>query len=310
MDRIIAEQCHPGGALADQSQRYTGYDALDERMCFLVTFMREAFDERSTPFMGELYSALGPAIVLPTIEMRRAGYRTSVTLACMLLLGVLYQNLGGGVILPLWWALHLSFSGQTVPLHPHFAEATFIGHLLGYLVISVATVTYQTDATIAMWQLFPAFVVLVQLLYLGYQRNKAEDLPDCPYEVIQLIHVTNFCWSAIAHSYTVFQAFTSAAPLDFLKHSFYPTFSSVPLAPIPSFAQQFLKWDILFIISPTLFAGIWLLRGARPKLLAVGWFLAGSFCFGMGAGISGVWMWREKVLEEDRRAAVIQLKEE
>ncbi|KAG8709235.1 hypothetical protein FRC09_000782 [Ceratobasidium sp. 395] len=273
--------------------------------------MREALDRGNAFFMPELFSALGPAVILPTIEMRRVGYRSSVTLVCMLVLGVLYQNYSGAIVLPLWWLLHFLFSGhQLVPLHPHYAEATFVGYLLGYLAISVSMTIYQTDALIGLWQLFPACVVLTQALYLGYLRSRVDDVPECPYEVLQLIHVTNFCWSAITHAYTLFQAFRSPTPLDSLKHSFYPHFSPVSLAPAPSFSQQFLKWDILFIVGSTLFAGIMLLRGARAKLLAVGWFCLGSLCFGMGAGLSGVWMWREKTLEEDRRARVAQLKED
>ncbi|KAG9096083.1 hypothetical protein FRC06_009064 [Ceratobasidium sp. 370] len=312
LDALASEHCQSGGALlVSSSQHHAGHKSLGAQMCTLIYFMREALDQHSAPFMPELLSALGPAVILPTIEMRRAGYRTSVTLACMLLLGVLYQNFSGAVILPLWWMLHLLLSGrQIVQLHPHYAEATFFGYVLGYLAVSVAMAVYQTYAIIGLWQLFPACVVLVQVLYLGYQRNRVDDVPDCPYEVLQLIHVTNFCWSAITHAYTLFQAFRSPIPLDSLKHSFYPSFSPASLAPAPLFTQQFLKWDILFIAGSTLFAGILLLRGTRAKLFAVGWFILGSLCFGMGAGLSGVWMWREKVLEEDRRASVAQLKQD
>ncbi|KAG9125079.1 hypothetical protein FRC07_009044 [Ceratobasidium sp. 392] len=312
LSALVAEHCESGSALLVPGfLGQSGHKLLDAQMCTLVHFMREALDRGGAPFMSELFSALGPAVVLPTIEMRRAGYRTPVTLACMLILGALYQNYSGAVILPLWWMLHLLLSGQqTVPLHPHYAEATFVGYLLGYLVISVAMTVYQTNVLVGVWQLFPACVVLVQALYLGYLRSRVDDVPECPYEVLQLIHVTNFCWSAITHTYTLFQAFRSPAPLDSLKHSFYPNFSPVSLAPAPSFTQQFLKWDILFIVGSTLFAGILLLRGARAKLLAVGWFISGSLCFGLGAGLSGVWMWREKVLEEDRRALVAKLKED
>ncbi|KAG8738972.1 hypothetical protein FRC10_006304 [Ceratobasidium sp. 414] len=311
LSALVSEHCQSGGAPLQNSQHHAVHKFLGGQMCTLIYFMREALDRPNAPFMPELFSALGPAVILPTIEMRRAGYRTSVTLACMLLLGVLYQNCSGAVILPLWWALHLLLSGrQTVPLHPHYTEATFVGYLLGYLAISVAMTVYQTNAIIGLWQLFPASVTFVQVLYLGYQRSRVDDVPDCPYEVLQLIHVTNFCWSAITHAYTLFQAFRSPVPLDSLKHSFYPPFSPVSLAPAPSFTQQFLKWDILFIVASTLFAGILLLRGVRAKLLALGWFILGSLCFGMGAGLSGVWMWREKVLEEDRRASVAQLKQD
>ncbi|QRV90115.1 exonuclease [Ceratobasidium sp. AG-Ba] len=309
---MVTELCQSGNVLLVRgSQPPTVYQTLNAQMCLLINFMCEAFDRRSAAFMPELLSTLGPAVVLPTIEMRRSGYRSSVTLLSMLLLGALYQNYSGAVVLPLWWAVHLAFSTRHyVPLHPHFAEATFLGYLLGYLIVSVAMTVYQTSATVGVWQLFPVCVFSIQALYLWYQRNNTEDVPDCPYEVLQLIHVTNFCWSAVTHAYTLFQALSSPNPLEALKHSFYPRFSPASLALFPTTAQQFLKWDILFIAGATLVAGISLLRGARSKLLAFGWFILGSTFFGMGAGLSGIWMWREKVLEEDRRASVAKLKEE
>lgn len=301
--------CQSGSTPSGQGPQ--GYTILKTTVCLLSNFMREALDRHRAPFMSELFAALGPAIILPAIEMRRSGYRSSVTLASMLLLGVLYQSCSGAIVLPLWWSFYLAFHGrQSVPLHAHFAEATFLGYLLGYLMVSVAMVVYQTSAMAGLWQLFPAYVVLIQALYLWYQRNSTEDIPDCPYEVLQLIHVTNFCWSAITHAYTLFQAFSSPAPLQALKHSFYPHFSPNSAAPLPMLTQRFLKWDVLFIVGATLFAGVSLLRGARPKLLAVCWFAVGSLFFGVGAGLSGIWMWREKVLEEHRRTSVAKLREE
>lgn len=305
-DSPISLVCQQGSALRGPAGiRYTGIGALDQDMCFLVTFIREALDSHRAPFMAEIFASLGPAVILPTIEMRRAGFRTSTVLVSMVVLGVLYQHLGAGVILPLWWALHLLLSGlHAIPLHPHYVESTFIGYLLGYVALSVAMVTYQTVAITALWQTFPVCIVLIQLLYLGFQRSAPEQVPDSPYEVLQLIHVTSFCWSAITHAFTLFQALTSPSPLDSLKHAFHPTYSPDFLGPIPAIAQQFLKWDIIFIIGSTLFAGIWLMQGVRAKLLAAAWFLVGSVFFGAGAGLSGVWMWREKVLEEERRALV------
>lgn len=275
--------------------------------------MREALDDGRAPFFHEFFAAFGPSGIIPMIEMRRAGYQTFVVSASVLVLGALHQLFSGAVILPLWWTIHLLVSDfNSVSLHPHYVEGTFIGYLLGYLVVSVAQVIFQTIGIAVAWQIFPAFIVLIQALYLCFQNYARGETPDCSHDVLQLIHITNFCWSTITHAYTLFWVFSSSslAPFDALKHVFHPAFSSSSLRPMASLSQQFLKWDILFISGTTLLVGLSLLRGTRAKLLAFSWFMLGSLCFGMGAALSGIWMWREKVLEEDRRARKLRSKEE
>ncbi|CAE6436124.1 unnamed protein product, partial [Rhizoctonia solani] len=299
------EWCQEGDtSMTPARLAYIGHDAFDSRMCIIVAFMREALDGGRAKFFSEFYATFGPSAIAPFIEMRRAGYRIPVVLVSMLVLGILYQFLTGAVILPLWWTIHLLSSGRNaVALHPHYVEGTFIGYLFGYLFVSIALVTSQTIAVNVLWQIFPISIVIVQSFYLAYQRYAHGDAPECSYEVLQLIHITNFCWSTITHAYTAFQILRSNAPLDSLKHAYHPTFSPSSLSPPTSAAQRFLKWDIIFITGSTLFAGLWFLRGARPRLLAIGWFILGTLFFGGGAALSGIWMWREKVLEEDRRVA-------
>ncbi|CAE6410870.1 unnamed protein product [Rhizoctonia solani] len=299
------EWCQKGGApMTPARLSYIGHDAFDFRMCVIVAFMREALDDGRAKFFFEFYATFGPSAVLPFIEMRRAGYRVSVVLVSMLMLGTLYQIFSGAVILPLWWTIHLLSSGHNaVSLHPHYIEGTFIGYLLGYLLVSIALVVSQNIAVNVVWQIFPASIVSIQSLYLAYQHYARGDAPECSYEILQLVHITNFCWSAITHAYTLFQVLVSNEPLISLKHAYHPTFSPDTLSPATSMGQRFLKWDIIFITGATLFAGLWLLRGIRSKLLATGWFIIGTMFFGGGAALSGIWIWREKVLEEDRRIA-------
>ncbi|QRW17887.1 exonuclease [Rhizoctonia solani] len=298
------EWCQKGGAHTPARLSYIGHDAFDFRMCIIVAFMREALDHGRAKFFFEFYATFGPSAILPFIEMRRAGYRVPVVLVSMLILGVLYQIFSGAVILPLWWTIHLLSSGQrAISLHPHYIEGTFIGYLLGYLLVSTVLVISQTITVNVVWQIFPVSIVAIQSLYLTYQHYAQGDAPECSYEVLQLVHITNFCWSAITHAYVLFRALVSNAPLASLKHAYHPTFSPSSLSPATSVAQSFLKWDIIFITGTTLFAGIWLLRGVQSRLLAIGWFIIGSIFFGSGAALSGIWIWREKVLEEDRRMA-------
>ncbi|ELU40419.1 exonuclease [Rhizoctonia solani AG-1 IA] len=299
------EWCQKGGAHTTPARlSYIGHDAFDFRMCIIVAFMREALDHGRAKFFFEFYATFGPSAILPFIEMRRAGYRVPVVLVSMLILGVLYQIFSGAVILPLWWTIHLLSSGQrAISLHPHYIEGTFIGYLLGYLLVSTVLVISQTITVNVVWQIFPVSIVAIQSLYLTYQHYAQGDAPECSYEVLQLVHITNFCWSTITHAYVLFRALVSNAPLASLKHAYHPTFSPSSLSPATSVAQSFLKWDIIFITGTTLFAGIWLLRGVQSRLLAIGWFIIGSIFFGSGAALSGIWIWREKVLEEDRRMA-------
>ncbi|KAJ1307476.1 hypothetical protein OPQ81_001575 [Rhizoctonia solani] len=287
---LFNEWCQKGSASITPARlAYIGHDAFDFRMCVIVAFMREALDQGRAKFFSEFYATFGPSAIIPFIEMRRAGYRVSVVLVSMLVLGTLYQIFSGAVILPLWWTIHLLLSGHTAAsLHPHYVEGTFIGYLVGYLLVSIVLVTSQTIAANVVWQIFPASIVTIQSLYLVYQRYAHGDAPECSYEVLQLIHITNFCWSAITHMYTLFQALGTDTPLVSLKHAYHPTFSPGFIPASVSVAQRFLKWDIIFITGSTLFAGLWLLRGVRPRLLAAGWFVFGALFFGGGAALSAI----------------------
>ncbi|KAG8686061.1 hypothetical protein FRC09_014366 [Ceratobasidium sp. 395] len=290
---------------------YTGYAGLDATLSMLVNFFLSSFENGRFAMMPEFIASVGPAIVVPTIEMRRSGYRAPVVSAFMLALGYLYQSCGGaGLILPLWWAAFLLLSGgETALLRPAYARATLVGYFLGYVAPSMAMTVYQTPGAIAIWQFFPAHVLLTQALALIIQFPLAGKDFGSSHKALQTIHTFNFAWSAVTHAYTLFQASTSASPLDSLMDSYVPSYSSAPVRFVEAVSQAFCKWDHVYITATTLFVGLWYLRGAHQRLLAFGSFVLGSLLFGTGAGLSGVWMYREKQLEKSEKAPTARLKQ-
>jgi len=289
---------------------YTGYAGFDKQLSLLVNFILQGFDNGSPIVMPAFLASIGPGALIPIIEMRRAGYRTATVSLVMLVVAVTYQNFGAAVILPLWWAVHLLLAGREVaPLQPQYVKATLVGYILGYMGISLTMINYQTPAVVAVWQFFPAHILLVQAVALAVQRFLGEDTPGSSHKTLQAIHAVNFGWSALAHTYTVSLALASDAPFDSLKHSFLPTYSPAFLGRAVAFSQMFCKWDVVYVTASTLFVGLWYLRGARQRFIASALFVSGSLFFGAGAGISAVWMLREKQLEEEGRVLPKQPKQ-
>ncbi|KAG8746096.1 hypothetical protein FRC10_006199 [Ceratobasidium sp. 414] len=218
---------------------YTGYGGVDETLSLLINFFLQSFDHGRFALMPEFIASVGPAVVVPIIEMRRSGYHTAMVFVSMLVLGFIYQNFGAGVILPLWWAPYLWLSGQrTTPLQPQYAKATLAGYFLGFVAVSMAMIIYQTSGIIAIWQFFPGHILLVQVLSLGAQLPLAVG-GGSSYGILQAIHTLNFGWSAVTHAYTLFQAFNSSAPLDSLKDSYLPHYSSASVGRAAAFSQAF-----------------------------------------------------------------------
>ncbi|KAG8781031.1 hypothetical protein FRC12_022324 [Ceratobasidium sp. 428] len=290
--------------------KYTGYAGLDTTLSTLVNFFLSSFENGRFPLMPEFIASVGPAVVVSIIEMRRSGYQTPVVSAFMFALGYLYQNFGAGLVLPLWWTGFLLLSDKgTTPLRPAYTRATLVGYFLGFVATSLAMTFYQTPGLIAAWQFFPAYILIAQALALITQLPLAGNDSGSSYETLQTIHAFNFAWSAVTHAYTLLQAFKSASPLDSLMNSYVPDYSSASVGFVEAACQVFCKWDLVYITATTLFVGLWYLRGAKQRLLGLGSFVLGSLLFGAGAGLSGVWMLREKQVKESEKVPGARLKQ-
>ncbi|KAG9094627.1 hypothetical protein FRC06_010628 [Ceratobasidium sp. 370] len=234
---------------------YTGYGGVDETLSLLINFFLQSFDGGRFVMMPEFIASVGPAAILPIIEMRRSGYHTATVFVSMLVLGFIYQNFG---------------AGRATPLQPQYAKATLVGYFLGFVAVSMAMIVYQTPGIIAIWQFFPGYILLVQVLSLGAQLPLDVGGGASSYDILLVIHTFNFGWSAVTHAYTLFRAFSSSAPLDSLKDSYLPNYSSASVGLAPAASQAFCKWDLVYIAAATSFAGLWLLRGTQQRLLALG----------------------------------------
>ncbi|KAF7504493.1 hypothetical protein GJ744_002173 [Endocarpon pusillum] len=103
----------PGSELVPARHRYTGVGVLDKQIKIMTGFFWPALDgsraDVSLVFL-EITTQVIATWILLTIESLRVGnkgkwYITSVTIT-----GVLMQNLGYGLIVPLWLFLHLTAS--------------------------------------------------------------------------------------------------------------------------------------------------------------------------------------------------------
>ncbi|QRW11996.1 hypothetical protein RhiLY_10995 [Ceratobasidium sp. AG-Ba] len=272
---------------------YAGHESVDWMLNLLLNFFMLSFDGGRFALMPEFIASVGPAIVTPIIEMRRTGYQVTKIIILTFILGYLYQTMGGGIILPLWWTLHFWLtSHNVVPIPTNYSEATLAGYIAGYVTVSLAMVMYQNPVAIAIWQFFPAYVFVFQVLSLLSQRFLFKTSFNTPYQPFQTIHIFNLLWSAVSHAYTLIFVFKSPSPFSALKDVYLPDLSLSSNLYI-TLARNFCKWDYICIGLSTAFAGLWLLRGTKSRLYALVAFVLASLLLGVGAGLSCIWIMRE-----------------
>src|ERR1700761_5615649 len=231
--------------------RYTGQLNADIRLCVLTSFFGHPLNSSSKPFMGHLLAQFPSFLMMPIIEALRHGRPRA--LGFPLALGLIYQNFGAALIFPLYWIIFvlaggpLSLQGPASIIPQDLAEGALAGLLAGYILPTAVMFSTANPYVIAVWQLFPLWIWLIQFIWLAIRPFILGPASPSGYKVVQAIYVLNFLASAISHLTIVLSNLYHPAVLgDFF---FPPISASRPSANalLAVGATQFLQWDGLIV---------------------------------------------------------------
>ncbi|KAI1762876.1 hypothetical protein GGR53DRAFT_521385 [Hypoxylon sp. FL1150] len=305
------------GRLADGTPlvaRYTGVGAIDDVATILVAALQQ------TCFLFNWFAVVCVWVVEAS-RRRNAGK----LLSCVTLFSLTYQLVGGGVIVPLYYALYVYTSGgdayhlqdREVPIG--YARAILPSALLGYLAPAVGmyyvpwgdlkTVQYAT----ALWQPFPVFICVLLFTFSFFLSSispsnaaaaaTTTNQKDGDVKHLKIVYLTAGLMAAAAHASTVYMCATSSDPRLSFAYVFLPDKGhwkdSMALG-----WHYFFQWDFWGVFGASL-AWSWLvvydvqrlLTGSRPTAVQLVQTLLRialvTLVAGPGTAIVTVWNWRE-----------------
>jgi len=164
---------------------------------------------------------------------------------------------------------------------------------------------------IAAWQFFPLYVSAAQVIYSSVRARWSAARPDqerSGYTLAQTMLFMGFILSAASHVSLLASAFFSARDSisSTLWYLYVPQLQPTlpPNVTITMGSLHLLRWDGVFCWLPTLMAGVLSLEDTQSFWISVLLLPYATLAFGPGAAVAGLWIWREKVLEDrGKRAA-------
>jgi len=236
-----------------------------------------------------------------------------LVLASPAVVGAMYQALGGGVVLPVYWLSYV-LSGahqQGLDIPQVQAESALFGFLAGFAVPTVSMFINSSNPNVtATWQAFPIIAGTFQQAYL-LLRPTPKNGNGSGYQIVQLTHFLTFTTAAVFHLALNGPDLLSH-PLNTLKSvtSFFPSIHDPnPMTTTPLEAViDFLSWDRFLIVTATAITPLFSLDNIGDALKASAASVVTSIVLGPGAAVSGLWMYRESLFETKRAIKRAQIK--
>ena len=302
----LDEQCATPWVGAPFQKRYLGGYAppIEGILCILVGFFHPLFQPEaagSAPYIDDFLASFVACITIPLFEASRAN--RPLLLAFPLILGILYQNLGGGVLFPLYWALFLVTTtprkSTGTQIDQANAEAVLFGVGMGFVLPTAAMIYLGTVESIAFWQAFPLWMSVFQQLHLFFRPSRLHG--GSGHRTVQATYVSIFIAATIVHlralfaynfdSWTIIDAYTPSLAIPDAKKGHTAMTSSI----------HFLQWDMVFIFGSTLLASLWFAESVVQGVLLMTWSAVSTVILGPGAAVSGAFIWREERLKNERQ---------
>ncbi|KZO92361.1 hypothetical protein CALVIDRAFT_540996 [Calocera viscosa TUFC12733] len=268
----------------------------------------------------QLLTTVLPPLGLMYLEAERPS--ASIWVKYPVVWGFAYQNLGAGIVCPLYFLLLLVTSKPQAAAPSHRGEAAFVGIILGYILPTVAMFLLEDYRWTTAWQFFPIFIGV-------FRDGWALIRPPAPGEDAGLgdfwARMTQGLGVIIGTSVHIL-ALCEAAELDMGYSRMWTAYARtfLPVLPVPSptvdaegylwhTVANFLKWDWIFIFGTTYVAALLAISQtrtarARTELSQIfTWFLSlGVFILmGPAALLAGTWMWRDDILWEEREGKTV-----
>jgi hypothetical protein len=309
----LAEECPTpfAGKQPFQLKYLGGYaPPIEGILCILVGFFHGLFQteaESVTPFAVDFLTSFSACVTIPLVEASRAN--RPLLLGFPLIFGILYQNLGGGVIIPLYWALFLATTRDKAvgsQIDQASAESVLFGLVVGFALPTAAMAYTGAIQTIAFWQAFPLWISVFQHLHLLFRPSRTNS--GSGHRTVQATYTIIFLVSTAMHLRTlsiygfdvqrIADAFFPSLAMPDAKKGHTGLTSSV----------HFLQWDMVFIFGSTFLASLWFAESMVQGVLLTVWSALASVVLSPGAAVCGIFMWREAKLKQTREKQVPAIK--
>lgn len=240
--------------------------------------------------------------------------------------GIAWQCLGAAISLPLYYHYHLNWlRGQSVNLPSisspfakaipiSFAVGAFLPAVVGMLPTWVDRGSQTHQVILALWQLDPVWVSLVQsasiaIISLFHSTDQTSD-GEISSPWIRFSYLVGALCSATGHIYAVGKIAVSTEPSMSLLAAYVPKDftglrDNLKLIDGP---WLYLQYDCIIIALSSLSWAYLLVSdlSASPRLwnsTRLGLFILGYLVVGAGGTVSLALFWREDVLQRKRNAA-------
>lgn len=241
-------------------------------------------------------------------------------LRCPSILALAGQLVGFGVVCPLYCFLSYVYAHNQQPVtsnHRDSLAAILPALLVGYFIPACAMFFWpdlrERQAWLFLWQLYPVCISLVyHAVTITLLASRTGDPPIAKKLHRDLILVRLSVGLPVVLACTVWMWTRLASPSG-LADIFIPSVApSSALPDFTAFCGQFLRWDAIFVLGPTMvWVGYMLTESKNAGLLDVGWIklslgaLAITAMVGPGATIGLGWWWREEVIAAKHEKEVL-----
>ncbi|KAG2115196.1 uncharacterized protein F5147DRAFT_412544 [Suillus discolor] len=274
---------------------YTGYPALDSRVCALVALFHALLDPAYQPLVAELMTALAAVTMIPFVEAARE--KRSIFLRMPAVVGVLFQLFSFAAIMPIYYvafilsgaAIGSPVKGRATKVTQGSAEALLFALIAGYIIPTVCMVIFQDLISTALWQGYPIIMALAQFVYLIIRPSSRH--VESGYAITQAMYGLIFVTSAVFHIYYTWPLFFD---LQNFQKVLVPqlALSKRPLS-LSEGVAAVIQWDAVFGIGSTFLVTFWFTQSVKEMVLLFFWHVLSSVAFGPGAAIAGVLLFRE-----------------
>ncbi|KAN0110119.1 hypothetical protein V8E51_006506 [Hyaloscypha variabilis] len=322
---------HDGGNLIPLRTTYSSIKGLDGFLSIFVGFFTPALagldhSSISGTKLGEfgvLYApqrlqsitfiadGIGLNAILALESYRRGNSKTLAAIPTLFLLAA--QLLGIGQVFPLFYFLTsitlsptrlTSKNAASIPFH--YASTILPALLFGYIIPSIGTFYPSSplssrQAWNFIWQFFPIWVAVFHFLF---SRLVSSNGSRSTLSSLRLTYASVFLLSSAAYLYVFLVSPVPISQLFFKDISIWDWERAV--GSLSEGTAMFLKWDEIFVVLGTTY---WVLLNVRDLKrngrVEASWvwilmvFGGLSVFFGPGAGVVGMWWWREEALSRE-----------
>lgn len=275
-------------------RRYTGIEVIDQLLCTLVGFFFASFGEDEYPTTLALLTSFAPVVIFPFVESgRKREVGSKVPAIVPMIVGLIFQRFGGGVVLPLYWVFILLTGAmdnkKNKQITPRAALAAVAGLTVGYYIPTYLMYSTKGITVTAIWQAFPALVMITQFAVLLFAP---EFKAPSGARIVQAIYASTFVFGAYNHLLVLSQI-KSTDSLSFTS-VFLPSLKPIISETVGPVAKNFLQWDYVFIMGSAATLTLSYAKSVEELVSLFATYAILTPALGAGAAFSAVMIWREE----------------